>query len=175
MIVGSEAPRSIASANRAQASSTCSQLSKITQPLAKRGGTVPRRAAFRPSAGTQGFPAPRRSEELRIVERGEVKGPDGVSVGILHFGRNPHASRVLPIPPAPASVNRRFFPSSLLSSTSSRSRPTNDVSGSGRSAIGRAWCSVVLGPQFGDRSTNRYPRRASVSTHARHRALAPER
>lgn len=66
----------------------------------------------------------------RIGDRSRNQAPSGNSA--ISSAATCSDSRVLPMPPMPTSVSSRALPSSAFSSPSSRSRPMNEVSCSGR-------------------------------------------
>ena len=71
----------------------------------------------------------------RTVSSGTKNSPSGYRSAA--FAATCSDSRVLPVPPGPVIVTRRFVSSSAPASASSRSRPTNEVSCVGR-LFGRA-------------------------------------
>ena len=126
-------PRRIASASRHTSSSRCSQLSNTRScDLARRNstmlcssvapaiGTTPRVDATTWVRASASVAAASSQNQAPWVKRGSSSAATW------------RESRVLPTPPTPVSVTRRFASSAVATAASSASRPTNDVVWSGR-------------------------------------------
>ncbi len=132
-IVTSGPPRSTASARLAQASSRCSQPSKMSS--ARR----PRR--WSTSVSRSGRPASSRTSSARPRTAATCSGSaiEPNSRSQTPSGHRPwsaaptsSARRVLPLPPGPVSVSSRLVSMRRLASSIRRSRPMNVVSCRGR-------------------------------------------
>ena len=126
-------PRRRASARRAAASTRCSQLSSTRSRRLGRSASESVAARGRPASSR----TPRAAATAWGARAGSARGasstshtPSGYAGSTSAAARR--ARRVLPTPPAPVSVTRRWAPSSAATAASSRSRPTKLVSCRGR-------------------------------------------
>ena len=120
------------------AARTCSRLSR-TRSACFDASSVPR-TSIGERLGSSPIPMARAiagitSVESVMVPRGTNQVPSGYSS--TSDAATWSASRVLPVPPGPVSVTSRELATSVRVSSSSRSRPTNEVSSTGR-LLGRA-------------------------------------
>ena len=127
----------IACTSSAAASITCSQLSKNQNELprgelsAERGPATVGRDPESVSRSTDATVAV-TSPASRTPERSTVHNPSTYDEVFASALATSIARRVLPAPPGPQSVTRRFLMHSATSSSISRWRPMNRVAGLGR-------------------------------------------